>query len=74
MSDPDLSRLRIERGAAAASAAAPRRRRTLWAVALVALAGAAAFILRAGAPVAVEAATVVSAYPSQAYTVLNATG
>ena len=75
MSDPDLSRLRIERGAGAASAApARRRRRMLWAVALAALAGAAAFAMRAGAPRAVETATVVSAYPSQAYTVLNATG
>jgi RND family efflux transporter MFP subunit len=76
MSDPDLSRLRIERGAGSASTPAPRRRRTraLWAVALAALAGAAVFVMRAGAPVAVEAATVVTAYPSQAYTVLNATG
>ena len=46
----------------------------LWAAALAALAGAAVLVMRAGAPVAVETATVVTAYPSQAYTVLNATG
>jgi RND family efflux transporter MFP subunit len=46
----------------------------LWVAALAVLAGAAAFVMHAGAPVAVETATVVSAYPSQAYTVLNATG
>jgi len=76
MSEPDLSRLRIERGAGSASAGAPRRRRQrmLWAAALAALAGAAVLVMRAGAPVAVETATVVTAYPSQAYTVLNATG
>ncbi len=76
MSDPDLSRLRIERGAGALSAAVSRRRRRriVWGAAGVALAGAAALVLTARAPVAVETTTVVTAYPSQAYTVLNATG
>jgi RND family efflux transporter MFP subunit len=74
MSDPDLSRLRIARGARGASARVAHRRRLVWAIALVALAGAATFVLRMRAPVAVEAAAVVTAYPSQAYTVLNATG
>src|SRR5262245_26416363 len=74
MSQPDLSRLRIERGAAPALAPRWRRRRLLWVLALAALAGAAVLALRARAPVAVETTTVVSAYPSQAYTALNATG
>src|SRR5262245_20171443 len=70
MSEPDLSKLRIRRG----SAAAPRRRRLLWLAALLAVAVAAGFIVRARAPAPVEAAAVSVAYPSQAYTVLNATG
>src|SRR5262245_34101071 len=76
MSEPDLSRLRIERGAVGASAAASRRRRRrlVWGAAIVAAAGAAAWVVRERAPVAVETAAVVAAYPSQAYTVLNATG
>jgi len=75
MSDRDLSRLRIERGAGALPAgAARRRRRFIWAAALLAAAATAAFILRARAPIAVETAAVVLAYPSQAYTALNATG
>ena len=75
MSDPDLSRLRIERSSASA-AGAPRQRgrRLVWAVVLVLLAGAVAFVLRARAPVAVETTAVALAYPSQNYTVLNATG
>ena len=74
MNQPDLSRLRIERGA---GTAAPRRRRRWLAPALVVLAAvAAAAYLKFGAnaAIAVEAATVTTAYPSQAYTLLNATG
>lgn len=73
MSEPDLSRLRIDR-----SAPAPRTRRRLKKAALIAVllaAAAAAFAFwRRSAPLEVEAATVTTAYPSQAYTLLNATG
>ena len=73
MSEPDLTRLRIDRGA---SAMAPRRRprRWLWGAAIAAAAAAAAWVVLERAPVPVELVTVATAYPSQAYTVLNATG
>lgn len=74
MAGEDLSKLRIDRGGAAAGA--PRRRRHLkwWlAIAIAAAAGGYfAFGYRAAIPV--EAVTATVAYPSQAYTVLNATG
>ena len=75
MSQPDLSGLRIERGTTDASRHA-RSRRRLWRWGLLAL-GVAAVALAAYAyrpAVQVELATVAQAYPSQAYTVLNATG
>ena len=54
----------------------PRRRRRHWLiVAAIALAlGAAWWLYDMRAPAAVEPATVTTAYPSQSYTVLNATG
>jgi RND family efflux transporter MFP subunit len=71
---PDLTRLSIDRTAARA----PRRRswRWLWVVAAaVALGlGALAFTNGVGRPVTVETASVTTVYPSQAFTVLNATG
>lgn len=74
MATPDLSRLSIDR----AAARAPRRRswRWLWlAAAAVVLALAAfAFTNGVGRPVSVETASAVTVYPSQALTVLNATG
>ncbi|PWT74341.1 MAG: efflux RND transporter periplasmic adaptor subunit [Proteobacteria bacterium] len=79
MSQPDLSKLRIERSAAGPLAARPRRRlrRLVWALLLsVLLGGIVVVIFRytAGAPPAVEQASVTLAYPSQAVTLLNATG
>ncbi|MGO4327491.1 efflux RND transporter periplasmic adaptor subunit [Cupriavidus sp. M-11] len=72
MADHDLARLKIDRGSLAP---APRRRR--WvpyaAIALV-IAAVAGIAVRLTAPQAVETATVTSAYPSQNYTMLNATG
>jgi len=70
---PDLSRLAIDRSAAVN--ARPRRRWGLWisAALIVALAAAGAW-WRAAAPVAVETAAVSTAYPSQAYAILNGTG
>ncbi len=75
MSAQDLSRLQIDRSA---KSFGPRRRpRWLkWAIAAAVLAAlAAAFAWRgANAPVTVDAATVTTAFPSQGFTVLNATG
>jgi RND family efflux transporter MFP subunit len=68
----DLGKLKIER-----SAQASRKKRPWGRIALIAivLAAAVAFGLsRYSAPVAVEMVTVTSAYPSQNFTLLNATG
>jgi RND family efflux transporter MFP subunit len=68
----DLSRLRIER-----SPVAPRlkRRWGKWAIVALAVAGAAAFALtRFAGPVQVETVAVATVYPSQNFTLLNATG
>jgi RND family efflux transporter MFP subunit len=69
----DLSRLRIER----APAAAPRLKRSWGRLVLigVVLAAAIAFgVTRYAAPVPVETVNVTLAYPSQNFTLLNATG
>jgi RND family efflux transporter MFP subunit len=69
----DLSKLRIER----APSAAPRVRRRWGRAALVGsvIAAAIAFgVTRYAAPVPVETVTVTLAYPSQNFTLLNATG
>lgn len=73
MAEADLSRLRIDRGAAGAPP--PRRRRRWWLVAallLVLLAGVAAWRYTSG--VEVETVVVGTAYPYQAVTELNAAG
>ena len=73
-SEPSLSGLSINRGAA------PRRRRPLWkrwyfwATLIIVIGAAALFINRRNAPQAVEIATVAAAYPSTSVSVLNATG
>ncbi len=70
-----LNKLAIDRAAAPS-----RRRRPLWKrwwawlLALAAIAAAAAVVNQRGRPQAVEIASVVSSYPSQAIAVLNATG
>lgn len=72
MKPDDLSKLRIER-----APQAPRRKRPWGRLALFAIviAGAVAFgAMRLAAPVAVETVAVAPVYPSQAYTLLNATG
>ncbi len=73
MDNPDISKLAIDRGAA--PAARPRRRFWPWVVgaALLAAVGIAGFTALGGAR-AVETAAVTTAYPSQAVTLLNATG
>jgi len=75
MNSPDLSRLRIDRAPPAGGGPRPRRRwgRVLLVLAVLAAAGGFAW-MRASAPPAVELATVVTAWPSQNYTLLNATG
>ena len=73
MPETDLSKLRIERDGARAGARRSRRGLLGWAlVLLIAIAGA--IYWRATAPIPVELYTVATAYPSQSYTVLNATG
>lgn len=73
----DLSKLKIERGAKA-QVPGQRSRRRKWiriGLAVLALAAAAVFISRQGGGKAeVETVTVSQAYPSQNYTLLNATG
>ena len=71
MASADLSKLRIDRSASAA----PRRRwlRIAIVAALLVL-GAAYAWSRFAAPIPVETASVASAYPSQNYALLNATG
>jgi RND family efflux transporter MFP subunit len=72
LANEDLARLRIDRNA---PQGAPRRRRYGWWALLAVLASAAAFwTFGRHAAVAVEVTTVSMAYPSQAYTLLNATG
>ena len=72
MKPDDLLKLRIERGAA------PVRRARSWgrlALVAIVIAGAVGFgAMRLAAPVAVETVAVAPVYPSQAYTLLNATG
>lgn len=75
MSDADLSKLRIARGPGASPPAPPRwRRRVVWAAVLLVAAAAIGVALRFNAAISVETAAVTTAYPSQAYTLLNATG
>ncbi len=73
MSEPDLSRLHIERGATATRAKRRWARASAWLLALIAIA-AGALYWRSTAPLSVKTHTVATAYPSQAYTLLNATG
>jgi RND family efflux transporter MFP subunit len=75
MADTDISRLKINRAALPAGGV-PRRRRRTWLIAtIVVIAIVIAVVLRGmTAPVVVEPVTVSMAYPSQSYTLLNATG
>ncbi|MPZ41804.1 MAG: efflux RND transporter periplasmic adaptor subunit [Betaproteobacteria bacterium] len=73
MAQPDLSKLRIERGAGAMRAKRRWPRLIGWLIVLAAIA-AGVFYWRSTAPLPVETYSVATAYPSQAYTLLNATG
>ena len=70
---PDIAKLRIDRGLAPVRAS--RRRKWLWLGAgiVVAAAGAAWYAAQPH-PMTVQATTVVTSYPSQQHVVLNATG
>ncbi len=76
MADADLSKLRIERGdgTSAPGITRRRRRRIVWIIGLLVVASVAVAVLRFRATIPVEVATVSAVYPSQAYTLLNATG
>lgn len=72
MANEDLARLRIDRNA---PQTAPRRRRYGWWLLVAAVVAAAAYwTVSRNAAIPVEVTTVSLAYPSQAYTLLNATG
>ncbi len=69
----DLNTLRIERGGRV-GAGKRRRRWIVWAVLGVVVAAAAIYYVRQPRVSAVQAASVVTAYPSQQFVLLNATG
>ena len=72
-SAPDLSRLKIDRGMAPFRSR--RRRKWMWlGIAAFAVAAGAAWYTVQPHPVTVQTATVVTAFPSQQFVVLNATG
>jgi len=75
MAEADLSKLRIDRSGTP-GALAPRRRVPSWVIGAVIIAAlVGAYLVRSlNAPLAVEPATVSSAYPSVAFAQLNATG
>ncbi|NUO86252.1 MAG: efflux RND transporter periplasmic adaptor subunit [Cupriavidus sp.] len=75
MADHDLSRLKIDRQAAAAGVRIrPRRRWLRYAAIAVVLLVLAGIAIRLAGPRPVQTATVTSAYPTQNFTLLNATG
>lgn len=76
MAGEDLSKLRIDRGGVSAAAGMPGKRRHpgLWAAGALVVAVGAYAALRYTAAIPVEVAAVTAAYPSQGYTLLNATG
>ncbi|SOY68989.1 Macrolide-specific efflux protein precursor [Cupriavidus taiwanensis] len=75
MADHDLSRLKIDRqGAAAGVRIRPRRRWLRYAAIAVVLLALAGVAIRLAGPRPVQTATVTSAYPTQNFTLLNATG
>jgi RND family efflux transporter MFP subunit len=75
LSEPDLSRLRIERGGSNAAAGSRRKSRILrWVLVAGVIAIGAALAVAYRPAVQVELGTAAQLYPSQTYTVLNATG
>ncbi|SPA56982.1 Macrolide-specific efflux protein precursor [Cupriavidus taiwanensis] len=75
VADHDLSRLKIDRQAAAAGVhLRPRRRWLRYAAIALVLLALAGIAIRLASPRPVQTATVTSAYPTQNFTMLNATG
>ena len=75
MATEDLFKLKIDRTGAAGVARGKRPPRLLAAFGIAAAIGLLAlFYFRSSAIVEVESATVATAYPSQSFTLLNATG
>jgi len=76
MSAPDLSKLTIDRGSKSFAPKRARRWINKWTIglAVVVIVAAALAMRSASAPATVETATVTTAYPTAAITVLNATG
>ncbi len=75
MTEPDLAKLRIDRSGAPEGKMQRRRYRSWLALAVACIAAAATWWwFGIAAPLTVETATVSTAYPSQSYTLLNATG
>jgi RND family efflux transporter MFP subunit len=74
--EEDLAKLKITHGHAAADPASRKNktRRTLLTILVLAAAAGIAFFYFSTAPVEVEQTQVTSAYPSQQYALLNATG
>lgn len=78
MAQVDLSKLSLNKGTPASAQLAARRRRKWikWGVIGVLVVGAptALVVRRANAPIEVELGTVTTAFPTQGFTLLNATG
>jgi HlyD family secretion protein len=75
MTDQDLSKLKIDRSTGAAAPRRRRSKRTIVAVAVVAaLLVAGGYAVLSNRVQEVEVVTVTTAYPSQAFSLLNATG
>jgi RND family efflux transporter MFP subunit len=73
---PDLSQLRISRDDKAAGGVTRRRWLNKWTIGAAIIVALAALLMArsAAAPATVDVATVTNAFPSQAFTLLNATG
>lgn len=75
MANEDLSRLKIDRSGAASLTGHRKRPRLISALAIIAaLSLLIIFYFRTGTTMEVESGTVTTAYPSQSFTLLNATG
>ena len=75
MANEDLSKLKIDRGGSTGATKRKRRKRPM--VTLIAAAALALFLFlyfRSITAIEIESATVTTAYPSQSFTLLNATG
>jgi RND family efflux transporter MFP subunit len=74
VSNEDLSRLKIDRGSAATGTRKKRFPLAAWLTIAAMLVVLGFLYFRSGIAVEVESATVTTAYPSQSFTLLNATG